>query len=254
MIALSFDTDHLNEARMAEFLADVQFPGGGTFFCIQSYRCLEQERFELAPHPFLGSGRDWLAELKAKKAEFPNALGWRSHSCVFSHALALWLYLNGYVYASTHDNFGVKGLRPTAQMWGIWDVPIYYADNLDFSRKRFWPERNEQPFASSLIENALNDEGLYVFDFHPIHLLLNSPDPDWYAAIRDRFLAGDRTAALRYPGYGAGSFFDGLIAAMRDRNCASVSIIDGLRAFTHADLAPRDPKTLPKLDESRLGL
>jgi hypothetical protein len=255
MIAFSFDTDHIDDARMTEFLAEAQWPGGGTFFCTQPYRRLEHDKFELAPHPFLRGACDWLAELKAKRAEFPNALGWRAHSCMFSHALALWLCLNGYVYASTQDSFGIKQLHPIRQMWGIWQVPIYYADNLDFSRKRFWPESSERPFAESLIETAVNDNGLYVFDFHPIHLLLNSPDADWYSGIRDRFLRGEPTSALRYAGYGARSFFDSLIAAMRDKNCTSLSIIEGLQAFTQEVHKPRDIKALRELfDERRLGL
>ena len=254
MLCLTFDTDHMNEARMVEFLAEVPLPGSGTFFCTQPYRCLERKEFELAPHPFLGRDRHWLSELKAKRAEFPNAVGWRSHSCVFSHTLAEWLCLNNYIYASTHESFGTRGLRPIRQMWGIWHVPIYYMDNLDFSRKRFWPERNEEPFASSLIENALNDDGLYVFDFHPIHLLLNSPDADWYSDVRSRFLEGESTAALRYAGFGTRSFFDNLVTAMRAKDCVSVTAIAGLRAFTHEDLVPRNPRALRyEFKETRLG-
>ena len=163
--------------------------------------------------------------------------------------------MNNYVYASTQDSFGIQQVRPIRQMWGIWQVPIYYADNLDFSRKRFWPEISEQPFAESLISTAMNDDGLYVFDFHPIHLLLNSPDADWYSQFRDRFLSGEPTSALRYDGYGARSFFDSLIAAMRIKKCASVSIIEGLQAFTQDGHDRRDVKALrEQFDETRLGL
>ena len=76
MICLSFDTDHMNEARMEEFLDEVTWPGGGTFFCTQAYACLNRDEFELAPHPFLTGNRDWLFELRTKRAEFPKAVGW----------------------------------------------------------------------------------------------------------------------------------------------------------------------------------
>ncbi len=240
---------------MEEFLANVAFPGGATFFCTQPYRCLAQEKFELAPHPFLSGDRDWLVELKMKRTEFPKALGWRSHSCVFSHTLAEWLGCNGYAYASTHDSFGTQGIAPNRHLWGLWHVPIYYMDNLDFSRSRFWPEREEQPFAHSLIETALGQDGFYLFDFHPIHLLLNTPNPDWYAAARSRFIAGEKTASLCYQGFGTRTFFDNLVAAMRDRGQISVPIIDGLRIFVGEDLKPRDVGSLPyRFDETRLGL
>jgi hypothetical protein len=253
MISLSFDTDHMSEARMAEFLAEVELRGGVTFFCTQPYACLEHASFELAPHPYLGHGRDWLGELKAKRAEFPQALGWRAHSCVFSHTLAEWLRWNGYAYASTHDNFGCAGLKPNRHLWGIWHVPIYYMDNLDFSRRRFWPERQEKPFAAQLIADALAVDGFHVFDFHPIHLLLNSPDPDWYLSVRDRFLAGERLSNLRYSGYGARSFFDDLSTAMRTRDTRSVKIIDGLRHYAGELPLASTADPAYAFDENRLG-
>jgi Polysaccharide deacetylase len=253
MISLSFDTDHMSEERMAEFLSAVELPGGVTFFCTQPYACLDRKSFELAPHPYLGQGRAWLEELKTKRAEFPDAVGWRAHSCVFSHTLAEWLRWNGYAYASTHDNFGCAGLRPNRHMWGIWHVPIYYMDNLDFSRRRFSPERGETPFAAELIAQAVAADGFHVFDFHPIHLLLNSPDPDWYMSVRDRFLAGQPVSGLRHDGYGARSFFDDLLAAMLAGEMTSVKIIDGLREYTGE--LPLVPAADPgyRFDERRLG-
>lgn len=255
MICLSFDTDHMNEARMEEFLAEVTWPGGGTFFCTQPYACLNRDEFELAPHPFLTGNRDWLVELRTKRAEFPKAVGWRAHSCVFSHTLAEWLSCNGYVYVSTHDNFGQQGIRPNRHLWGVWHAPIYYMDNMDFSRSRFTPGIKEKPFNPALIKTACEADGFYVFDFHPIHLVLNSPNPEWYAERRAAFLAGEPIKSLRYPGPGARSFFDDLVVAMRANSCESLPIIKGLHAFVGAELTPRDPSSSSyQLDESRLGL
>ena len=42
---------------------------------------------------------------------------------------------------------------PSRHLWGIWHAPIYYMDNLDFSRQRFWPERHDKPFSPKLIDN-----------------------------------------------------------------------------------------------------
>ena len=255
MILLSFDTDHLNEARMEEFLASVSWPGSATFFCTQVYRCLGRTEYELAPHPLLTGNNEWLTELKAKRAQLPNALGWRSHSCVFSHTLAEWISCNGYAYVSTHDSFGERGIKPTRHLWGVWHVPIYYMDNLDFSRRRFAPEREEKPFDRSRIETACSPDGYYVFDFHPIHLMLNTPDPDWYALRRAQFLAGEKLASIRHEGYGARSFFDELVGAMKVQSLNSASIIQGLSTFLGETPRPRFVQNLPySFDENRLGL
>jgi hypothetical protein len=128
-------------------------------------------------------------------------------------------------------------------------------DNLDFSRRRFCPESEERPFDRSLIETAFRPGGVYVFDFHPIHLLLNTPDPEWYMARRDAFLAGERIAQLRFDGYGARSFFDDLVHAMHALSCDSLPIIEALCAFVGEDVRPRDVSTSSyKFDEARLGL
>jgi hypothetical protein len=255
MIALSFDTDHMSEERMVEFLTEIKIPGSSTFFCTQQYCCLDRKSIEIAPHPFLTGDRDWLEELKSKRSTFPSALGWRAHSCVFSHTLAEWISCNGYAYVSAHDAFGIAGLWPSRHLWGIWHVPIFYMDNLDFSRRRFAPERRERPFDSNLISTAISKDGLYVFDFHPIHLLLNTPDPDWYATTRVRFLAGDALKKLRYDDYGTRSFYEDLVAAMGKAGELSVSILEGLTAFVGEPIKSRPSSELPyDFDERRLRL
>jgi hypothetical protein len=230
-ISISFDTDHMSEDRMKEFLVRCQFPGEATYFCTQPYRSLELTKSELAPHPYLGKSSDWLLELRGKRTEFPQAEGWRSHSCVFSHIIAEWLAFNGYVYASTHDAFGETGLKPCLGMWGIWQIPIYYMDNLDFSQSRFWPSGNRAVLSKEVISRALSQPGSYVFDFHPIHLLLNTPDPATYMAARSRFLAGEDLRKLRHPGRGADTFFCDLIEAMERKNFKSTAMLDALLTF-----------------------
>lgn len=230
MLCLSFDTDHMSEARMTEFLASVQIPGQATFFCTQRYNCLDRSGHEAAPHPFLAPGEDWIAELQRMRALFPHAVGWRSHSCVFSHLLAEWLGRNGYRYASTNDQFGQSGIAPVQQPWGLWHLPIYYMDNMDFSRTRFWSSDVGEPFDPKFIETAIEGEGLYIFDFHPIHLLLNTPNADFYFAARDRFVAGEEVQALAYKGYGTASFYADLCNDMDRRHKASATLADILEA------------------------
>ena len=234
LICLSFDTDHMSEQRMREFFARVELPGRGTFFCTQVYDCLQGSEMEIAPHPFLEPGGVWVDELSRMRTLFPDAVGWRSHSCVFSHILAEWIGKNGYLYASTNDQFGQAGISPIQQPWGVWHMPIYYMDNMDFSQRRFWPNA-VAPFSASYIERALHEDGLYVFDFHPIHLLLNTPHPEYYFSVRDRFRSGAPITDLRYEGNGTGVFFDALCAEMAARNVRSVTMTEALELFLKSD-------------------
>lgn len=215
---------------MEEFLELVRVPGTATFFCTQEYRCLEGTEHELGPHAFLPPGADWDAELIAKRKAFPRAIGWRSHSCVFSHMLAEQLAELGYRYVSTHDEPGRKGPLPYRQAWGLWHVPIYYMDNLDFSAPRFWRDA-PTPFSPMVIESALAGDGVYVFGFHPIHLMLNSPDAETYFLLRERWRRGEAVSDLRFKGYGTYSFYEDLLEAMGTAGIPSVSIAESLAAY-----------------------
>lgn len=234
MICLSFDTDHLDEARMEEFLEAVPVRGRGTFFCTQPYACLVGAEHEIGPHAFLPPGSDWNAELASKRRQFPQASGWRSHSCVFSHMLAEQLARLGYRYVSTHDEPGRERPAPHRQAWGLWHVPIYYMDNLDFSAQRFWPDSPE-PFDPRVIDRAIAGDGVYVFGFHPIHLLLNSPDAETYFALREGWRLGQKKESLEFKGYGTRSFYDDLQAAMSEAGIQSTSIEEAVNSYAAAD-------------------
>ena len=62
-----------------------------------------------------------------------------------------------------------------------------------------------------------------MFDFHPVHLLLNSTSAEAYLERRDAFRAGAPLDALRCPGYGTRNFYDDLCAAMREAGVESKS-------------------------------
>jgi len=228
MICLTFDSDYMDEGRMAEFLETIGFPGRATVFCTQAYTCIGTTELEVGPHPTLDAGADWTRELEEKRALFPEARGWRSHSCVFSHLLAEWLAGHGYNYVSTNDQFGQSGIQAIRHPWGLWHLPIYYMDNMDFSGRQFLGDDYGEPFSDKTIERALADDGLYVFDFHPIHLLLNTPDKDHYFAVRDRFKAGESLDTIVFPGAGTRSFFDRLCAAMSRRGLRSLTLGEAL--------------------------
>lgn len=230
MICLSFDTDHIDESRMRQFLDEVAIPGAATFFCTQTYECLD-EPHERCPHPVLLDQSNWEHQLTVSREIAPGAVGWRSHSCTYSHRLGLTLAAAGYEYASTQMH-PTRCPQPFREAWGLWQVPIFYMDNVDFSLSRFWPMVEHEPFAPRVIEAALADpRSLFVFDFHPIHLLLNSESAAAYLERRDAFLAGDPLPGLRCAGRGARTFYDQLCAAMNTAGVPSFTIREGLRTW-----------------------
>ncbi len=238
MICLSFDTDHLNAARMEEFLSAIAIPGSATFFCTERYPALDPDLHELCPHPDFAPGSDRSQVLDAAREMFPEARGVRPHTAINSHLLSIEFSKRGFEWISARDEPGRRGITPYREAWGLWHVPIYYMDNMDFSFSDFWPEEPAAPFARELLEAAVGEDGLYVFDFHPVHLLLNTSSAKEYLSRRDMFLAGEPTAAIRSPGYGSRDFYDELVALMDEAGIGSVTISDALEAATREAVPP----------------
>jgi hypothetical protein len=130
------------------------------------------------------------------------------------------------------DEPGRQGIAPYREAWGVWHMPIYYMDNMDFSAGDYWPDQPPKPFARDLIEAATSEPGLYVFDFHPIHLMLNSTSAEAYFDRRDRFKAGEPLSELRCEGYGAASYYHDLLALMEEAGIESAGISDALVTAT----------------------
>jgi hypothetical protein len=150
---------------------------------------------------------------------------------MFSYILARWLDENGYRYFSVDERFGQARIRPTRHPMGtVWQIPIYYMDTFDISRQRFWTGGDVRPFDPALITQALAADGIHVFDFHPIHVMLNTPDPQFYFAARDRYRAGEPIQSLRYEGYGIGAFLQELCERMQAARVESVSLAEALAA------------------------
>ncbi|PCI42148.1 MAG: hypothetical protein COB46_01140 [Rhodospirillaceae bacterium] len=101
---------------------------------------------------------------------------------------------------------------------------------MDFSSGCFWQDQGDGPFSEAMIERALDDDGIYVFDFHPIHLLLNTPNRDYYFSVRDRFKAGEDIRKLAFDGTGTLDFFIRLQEAMRRSGQKSFSLGQALDA------------------------
>ena len=217
-------------------------PGEGTFFCTQRYQALDGGPHELCPHPTLDEDGDWTAELDRKRAEFPDARGVRPHTCINGHMISIEFKKRGFEWISARDEPGRQGIVPYREAWGVWHVPIYYMDNMDFSFGDFWPEAPAAPFGRELLEAATRQPGLYVFDFHPIHLMLNSTSAEEYFSRRDRFKAAEPLEEIRCEGYGASDYYADLVSLMQEAGVESVGISDALAAATR-DEVPRNPET-----------
>jgi hypothetical protein len=231
MICLTFDTDHMSETSMHAWLEACRFPGRGTFFCTGPYHFLNEAGHEVAPHPILSDQSNWKTELETWRATFPQATCWRAHSLVFSQFVGVQLSRLGYKIVSVTDAFARPDQTPTLSPWGVWQMPIFYMDNGDFNRPDFGTLGEYSVFDHRLIELAIASDNICVFDFHPAHYLMNTPNYAWYQKNFAAFQAGASPEELRFEGYGTASFFDDLVAAMQARKQVSLTLPEALEAW-----------------------
>ena len=240
MISLTFDTDYVGEADLRRFVEQFDLPGEGTFFLWRPFRDLRLGVHELAPHPFYSETRSWSETLD----EFENVWGRRgdvirTHSCVYSHYMGVDLARRGYRATSHTTPLGQMGLTPYRQPWGLWELPIYYMDSMAMTFGRNWPSYNDEPFDERIIEAAVEDQtGLYVFDFHPVHVILNTSSYDQYQTVRSQIVEGDASLFdLAFPGQGCRAFYERLLTRMRDSGVRSVTgsaVVDAAEAASNS--------------------
>lgn len=233
MICLTFDTDWMGNRDIERFLELFPIPGEATFFLHQAIPALHSTTHELCPHPFIDNLSSWLPRLEALSRDLPVApRGVRPHSCVFSHMIALQLHQSGYRYVSQGMSLYQTGLSPLRHPWGIWELPIYYMDNMDFCAQQNWPGIKHTVFDERIIDAALKEKGLFVFDFHPLHIALNTRTHADYSRVKDRIIRNETSPFdLASGGRGTRDFFLQLCSAMRASGRQSSTCWNALKAL-----------------------
>jgi len=230
MIVLTFDTDYVWEDDLHRFVAEFPFLGRGTFFLWQPFRGLKLSGHELAPHPFFSEIKPWSETLNQFHEQWDReAMVIRPHSCLYSHMLGIYLARHGYRGVSQATYLGQDGLQVYPHPWGIWELPIYYMDSMDLAMDRNWPGLGHRPFDRNLIDRAVEGDALYVFDFHPVHVALNTSSYEQWKRVRPKIVTQESSPfRLTFGGYGSRTFYEDLIRAMESRKIESVACGDVL--------------------------
>jgi hypothetical protein len=149
--------------------------------------------------------------------------GIRSHSCTNSHLLSLDWAKRGYTYQSVYTALGNTQLKPFIHPWNIWEMPIFYMDNMVI-----WAQKNLKSFNfdhNDFLQLALDSDSPYIFDFHPIHIALNTSSTTTYAMAKDLVLnSGANPWNLSGNNYGIRNFFEKVLAVVLAQKFSDVSI------------------------------
>jgi hypothetical protein len=192
---------------------------------------LSERLFEVGVHPnFLpgSSHGEQPAEVMRHVLEFvPGARTVRTHSLLQSERHSQMLVedfgLRTDCSQLLMDSAHVAPHRLRFSPEGPWltRVPHVFQDNMFMFAGRPW----------SVDDPAFHTPGLKVFDFHPVHLALNSPSFDVYARLKaaGKPLAAvtrEDVAAVRHTGPGAATLFASLLELLRKESMTIDQYVD----------------------------
>ncbi len=148
----------------------------------------------------------------------PNARGIRSHS-LYVHSKLRNLYGNfGIEYESNYMMHKVDGIQPFRMPSGTVQFPIYFMDDDWFTNRG---RSDGLPDFSEL----LGGDGLKVFDFHPPHIVFNTPDERFYKENReDYWEESPDIDEIRYQGVGVRDLFVGLLDYISRENIQTATL------------------------------
>ncbi|MBI3271857.1 MAG: hypothetical protein HYZ53_22890 [Planctomycetes bacterium] len=230
MICLTFDLQDCPEPLIQHALGLCdRVPGKLTFFCSHKSALLgdRSPRWEVALLPCVEPGEDPAAAVKRVAAELPMAAGLRAAGFLHGERVMEALSSCGLRYASNTTPLYQSPLAPYALPWGGYELPVFYVDTLDFLHAEHWPG-STPAFDPTLLHRASKPGSLYIFDFHPVHLLLNTPNLAFYLANKAQ-VAGLVTSPLSpFLGRGTRTFFLELVETLRESNSSSFSMCEAL--------------------------
>ncbi len=175
----------------------------------------ERDRWDLGIHPNFnplldGSGQGSAAEIIESLLKIvPEATSVRSHSLVQSSILYKLFMTAGLTHESNDyvpSHSGLK-LQPFCIESGLVKVPYCFSDEL-------WCIKGG---GADDFNALLHRDGMLVFDFHPVHVFLNTEHLDRYEATRPFHRQPAELIKYRYQGYGTRDRLKQLLSLVRGR-------------------------------------
>jgi Polysaccharide deacetylase len=216
---LSIDIDWASDEVLADTITMVEEAGiKACFFVTHNtpllLRLRANQRIELGLHPNFdpllrgeGGGRTAAGIIEELRKVVPKARVLRSHAMTTS---GRWLEVYrsaGITHLSNYIMYGVNVIQPFRHINGLLEAPVYFADD----GYLYQEDRGNVTF--DIGKNlTVPGEGLKVYNFHPIHIFLNSENLARY--VHSIPVAHDTVelAKVRYTGEGARTWLARLIS------------------------------------------
>lgn len=219
---LTIDVDWAHDEVLSDTIDLVDQAGvHATWFVTHDTPVLERlranPRYELGIHPNFNwllagdarQGADAREVVARLQAIVPEARCVRSHSMAQSTGLLQVFADAGLTHDANHFIPAAAGilLKP----WRLWNgmvrIPYNWEDDVTCAYR-------EMAMAAPGVAETGRMGGLHVFDFHPIHVFLNTETMQRYERTRDLHHSPEELRMQRNPGRGARTWLIELLAAM----------------------------------------
>lgn len=191
-ILITFDTDWVHD-EIIKYSIDLvdEYGLSATFFATDYSRALkdaDDERFEIGIHPdFKDTLDNFESKIKELKNIYPEASGVRSHSLFCSSTITILFKDFGFDYDVNLFMPYFPGLRPLKWFNSLIRLPFYWEDDFHLiSGKGFDRE-------SLMLDQA----GLKIYAFHPIHVFLNTENIKRYEDAKAYIKQPDKLQEFR---------------------------------------------------------
>lgn len=222
-IFLTLDIDWAHDDVVNDAIDLIETAGvAATFFVTHDTPVLERLRansdFELGIHPNFNNLMSPNTKLNLGSEEIitqiknivPEATAVRSHSMTQSSVLLEQFKKFGLTHDVNHfipHNAGMD-LVPFELWNGLCRVPYFWEDDIQV----IYEHRDSEKFGK-LNALPLKAPGLQVYDFHPIHIFLNTENLNRYESTRPSHQHPDELIGARYDGIGIRNAFKELLEA-----------------------------------------
>ena len=199
-IIITIDIDWAHDEVLEKCVSILDKYGiNATFFCTHKHNVHIRNNHEMAIHPNYNYNDSYEETIKKLMEIYPQAKGVRSH-CLYTYSKLYPIYEKyGLEYESNYLMYKQKGIKPFKMINNILQIPIFFADDtyIAMSKK-----------ASFELEDInLKREGLKVFDFHPIHIFLNTKDLKTYQKAKKYYHKPEKLKDFYNEGEGIYSLF-----------------------------------------------
>ena len=209
-VVISLDTDWANDFIL-DFCVNHIIKNGAraVFFSTNRSEVLasiDSLDFEIGIHPnFYNSLNNFEKPILELKNIYPEAIGGRSHGLFCSSNILSLYKKHGLKYESNNFLYLHPNLCPTIRFEDFYSIPFFWSDD------KFLENNSKDK------NNHLDIQGLKVYNFHPIHLFLNSPNYKFYEDNKEHYHDHSVLEQRRYKGYGMLNYFTNILKKINEK-------------------------------------